>query len=636
MSKLVRLKTKEIKHLRDEPLTFERLFSLCMSHGNLPFIRYVEDGYIKEVTYGREKERALATAQTIKKKVTLPKNSIIALAGENSRDWISAFWGILAAGYRPYLVNMHHDENTISRLLSSLNISLVIGERTFDGIPFLPYDEIVHEMYVEEETTEPWGQEVLLSSSGTSNLPKVYAFSSETLCLQIENEYYLGRPKPFFFKNKGKRPTHLAILPFYHIFGLCAVFIWYSWVGATFMIPMSLVPMNLAESIHRGECNLIFAVPNFYTSFEKAILAEVAKKDEKTQKKFEKGIKISLKLQAIFPRFGRWFAKKAFKEVRRKSLGERVTFMITGGGYIPENTLQLFNALGYRFVNGYGMTEIGIASVEVDSLKERISGSVGKPMKHYEYILEETNAQGIGKLYVKSDTMFDKQIVDGKEEIRDKSALFFTGDLAKCVKGKYYLFGRDDDVVVHPSGELISPSNVENHFTHEGIKSLAFIYHEINILFIQFEANISLKEKLSILEDLKSINVKLNPVFQIAAFKEATSIPMAMGFKISYRKLLNDYLANPTSYPLIEEEKEYVSDDLLGRIIHYFSVSTGVNESLIKPDTSYATIGSDSIAYYSMVYDMSTEFEKDNPLLEGLVFQTPEEFHKYYQSKEDK
>ena len=47
-------------------------------------------------------------------------------------------------------------------------------------------------------------------------------------------------------------------------------------------------------------------------------VAYLVNKDEKTIKKFYKGLKLSTKLQSIFPNMGRKIVAKLFKDVREK------------------------------------------------------------------------------------------------------------------------------------------------------------------------------------------------------------------------------------------------------------------------------------------------------------------------------
>ena len=97
-------------------------------------------------------------------------------------------------------------------------------------------------------------------------------------------------------------------------------------------------------------------MPLFWETIHKIALKTIKSKGEKTLKKFEKGLKIynTLSNSAVL---ANKFSKIAFKQVRENLFGESVMFLISGGGGISKQTLQFFNAIGYRLVNGYGTTE---------------------------------------------------------------------------------------------------------------------------------------------------------------------------------------------------------------------------------------------------------------------------------------
>ena len=62
--------------------------------------------------------------------------------------------------------------------------------------------------------------------------------------------------------------------------------------------------------------------------------------------------------------------------------------------------MKLINGLGYELHNGFGMTEIGITSVDLSKdVKTRNSGSIGKPLFDVTYKIEN-NELLINSLYI--------------------------------------------------------------------------------------------------------------------------------------------------------------------------------------------------------------------------------------------
>ena len=129
--------------------------------------------------------------------------------------------------------------------------------------------------------------------------------------------------------------------------------------------------------------------------------------------------------------------------------------MITGGSFLDPAVQTFFNAIGYPLANGYGMTEIGITSVELSFRKKYLRiGSVGKPMRNVEYRI---NADGA--LEVKG-RVTAKYVLTADGPIR-RGEWFNTHDLAECVDGHCRILGRADDLIVGPNGENLNPNAIE-------------------------------------------------------------------------------------------------------------------------------------------------------------------------------
>ena len=126
------------------------------------------------------------------------------------------------------------------------------------------------------------------------------------------------------------------------------------------------------------------------------------------QKKFNKGINLSIKLQSIFKNSGDKKAKRLMHEVTDNLFGKSVLFCISGGSYIKDETLKTINALGYPLYNGYGMSEIGITSVELGNIKDRLKNSIGHPFESIQYEIKDN------ELYVYGSSISHKMKIDGE------------------------------------------------------------------------------------------------------------------------------------------------------------------------------------------------------------------------------
>ena len=305
-------------------------------------------------------------------------------------------------------------------------------------------------------------------SSGTTESLKVCAYSAEEIYYQILESYQIIRacaPVKKFYHGHLKL---LAFLPFYHVFGLVAVYVWFAFFSRTFVHLSDMSPDTIVNTIKRHKVTHVFAVPLFWEKVYEQAQAAIARQDAATRSRLQKGLRLAGRIGDV-PVIGRAFIRKAFRPVRERIFGESVCFCITGGSRIPESVLTFFNRIGYRLSNGYGMTEVGITSVELSSKQKYLTdGFVGKPLACVEYKINEQ-----GELLVRGKATARRILQDGKPI--DAGDFYNTRDLAECVNGRYRILGRRDDVIVAPNGENLNPELLESYFAGEDVNAVALI-----------------------------------------------------------------------------------------------------------------------------------------------------------------
>lgn len=412
-------------------------------------------GYrIERTTYGEAYDRALVYAEALSEKLAgCEPDSVVGLCMENRIEWLELFWAILAAGFRPLLMNTRMADSTLEQILSSLDAGAVITtERTFTSCKCILLDELS----AENKKTDPvFGTEILFMSSGTTDNVKICAYTAEELFWQINDSRAIVCDCKLMKQHYNDRLKQLTFLPFYHVFGFIAVYLWFGFYGRTFVHLEDMSPQTLLNTIRRHEVTHIFAVPLFWETVYRQAMQTISERGEATRNKFLKGMDIVRKLSKA-PFLRKLFSRVAFKEIRQNLFGDSISFMITGGSEIHEEVLEFFNSIGYRLADGYGMTEIGITSVELgDSFARLNSCSVGRPFTSVSYKINEQ-----GELLVKSKSAA-KYILTGGER-QERREWFNTHDLAELKDGCYRILGREDDLVVAANGENLNPNIIES------------------------------------------------------------------------------------------------------------------------------------------------------------------------------
>lgn len=429
-------------------------------------------GYrIEKTTYGDCQQSVLRRAAALENRLEgVPAGSVIGLYLPNCREWIELFWAILACGYNPLLMNMRLDRASLYDALHSVDAKAVIigdGTECDFSLPFVRVCDT--DGTVEADADRPFGSEVLVMSSGTSDHVKVCAYSAEEFFHIISDSVDIIKSCPAIKKHYKGQLKLLAFLPFCHIFGLVAVYIWFAFFSRTFVLLNDMTPKTIVDTIRRHEVTHIFAVPMFWNKVREEALKTIRTRGEKTEAKFENGLRIAKRLGSL-PLICSVFRRFAFREVRSNLFGNSICFMISGGSEIEPAVLEFFNLIGYRLANGYGMTEIGITSVELSSdLRLLTSGSVGLPFGSVEYSVSDS-----GELLVRGGSTA-RRIIEGGSISQKSGDWFRTGDLAEFRNGRYYILGRKDDIIISPTGENLNPLLIEEKLMVPGVRECCLV-----------------------------------------------------------------------------------------------------------------------------------------------------------------
>ena len=154
------------------------------------------------------------------------RGTFIGLSMDNSLDWIECFWSIILCGYSPLLINLRLSREMVERAIADCSAKAVISDQRIYSVKTLMQDMIG---YADERfSLDTFGTEILVMSSGTSRHVKLCAYSAEELYHQIKGSYGIVTECDLIKRHYKDRLKLLTFLPFYHVFGLLAVYIWFS------------------------------------------------------------------------------------------------------------------------------------------------------------------------------------------------------------------------------------------------------------------------------------------------------------------------------------------------------------------------------------------------------------------------
>ncbi|MBQ7340934.1 MAG: AMP-binding protein [Oscillospiraceae bacterium] len=596
------------------------------------------DGFrIKTYTYGEIYERICRTAEALYAKVGAT-HQYIALEMENSPDWITAFWAILKSGNKPYLVNMRYPESLTQGILKTLQVKYILcAEKSALTGEVITMTELSGDYPA--VCGDVFENELAFSSSATSMNEVICFYSGLQIAEQILNFKSIVKECPQIAGHYKGQLKQLAFLPFYHVFGLFAVYFWFTFFGRTLVFLRDYSAETILKTCRRHQVTHIFAVPMLWHTVEKQVRAEVAKQGEKKEAKLRRGLALATALQNRFPNFGAKLAKRLLRQVTDKLFGRSVLFCISGGSYLRDSAMELLNGIGYNMHNGYGMSEIGITSVELRSRpKDKNRNSIGKPFDAVSYRLDDE-----GILQVKGGSLCIKKLVNGKAvSVED---WFDTGDRMECVDGYYYIRGRRSDTVIGENGENINPDMIEKAFMPQSVQQFCVLgMPGENGQELSLVAQVNPYTTKALAKQIKDYFYGVNDTFPAATavknfYFTFDELAPPTAVKVSRTQLLEKIknglvTLTPFNQFQVGQAGEEQGSVLLGQVCRIIAGVLEIDGEKVSGESHiFYDLGATSIQYFSILTALAEEFSIDDYDNGDTYRYTPKEICEYIESK---
>ncbi len=355
----------------------------------------------------------VACFRTVLKEQGVEKTRI-ALCMPNCYDLVKAFLATVTLGCTAVILPPHLQEKELFGLSQMLRFSMLITDHAEKGNllqkmnPAFPV--ILPETTASEATPsvpcEGKDECVIMMTGGTTGRPKG-ALLSHTAVMQGSINSCLGLPKSF-----GQR--YLLVLPLFHVFGLIRNLMASLYTGSTLKICRDNKDMFRDAAVFQP--TIMIMVP---------ALAEMT--------------------LALSKKFGKMM------------LGNSLHTIICGAASVPPYLTKEYQQYGIDLYPGYGLTEsANLVSGNPEFLNK--PDSVGLIYPEMEYRIVD------GELWLKGKNMMDGYVgTDETDAYED--GWFKTGDLVRMdEEGFLYITGRIKEVIVLPSGENISPAELEAKF----------------------------------------------------------------------------------------------------------------------------------------------------------------------------
>lgn len=374
------------------------------------------------------------------------------LWGENSAEWVGAFFGCMLRGVVAVPMDKISAPEFARRVAADVDAKLIVCSSTVSAqagpIPQIELEDaaeaLAHHSSAPYEPAEISRNDTaqIIFTSGTTAQPRGVVLTHGNILSSVDP---IEREIPKY--RKYERIFHpirfLHMLPLSHVFGQTMGLFVPPIIAGTVLFQDTYKPTDVLETIHRNRISVLIAVPRVAESLKSKLEAELGPAIQKNWKvaENEKFLK-------------RWWR---FRKVH-SYLGWKFWAIISGGAALDQTTEEFWRRLGYGIIQGYGLTETS-SLVSLNHPFKIGRRSIGKILPGREMKLDPET----GEILVRGENVA-RQYWQDKElkPVTGEEGWFRTGDLgAMDAEGNLYFKGRSKNVIVTPAGLKVYPEDLE-------------------------------------------------------------------------------------------------------------------------------------------------------------------------------
>ena len=384
----------------------------------------------RKVTYA-ELDEEVSKFRAILKQNGLNKGDFVGVFAPNTIEWAKAFLAVQTLGCVAVLLPPHLPGQALFGCGMKFGMKAIVYhpalQSKIDELNALPNKMTLINVLENGEKEEPEVKvgpkdpSVIIFTGGTTGKSKGALLNQKALCRGTCNGCY---GCPYVFKQR-----YLLILPLTHVFGLVR---------------------NLLVTLQTGSA--LFICQN-----NKDMFRDIAM--------FRPTIMVMVPALAEM-------CLNLSKQFKKNMLGDSLTTIICGASTVPPYLVKEYENFNITLLPGYGLTE-SANLVSGNPISKKKPAAVGYPYPGQELKIVD------GELWIKGDNVMDCYYNDPEENklAFSDDGFFKTGDLVRFdEEGLLYIVGRIKEIIVLPTGEKVSPFDLENKFDELNIVQDCMVY----------------------------------------------------------------------------------------------------------------------------------------------------------------
>ena len=405
-----------------------------------------------------------AKCDSLSKKLTqygIGAGDKVAILSQSMPNWSVAFFSIVPFGRIAIPILPDSSENEVTNILTHSEskvifvsqklagkvsqecrdrMSLVIDIDTFEAI------KVDDEKFTcDGRTVIPTPEDIatIIYTSGTTGSAKGVVRSHRNLASNVITCYHSCK--------RGEKDRWLSVLPMAHTLEMTLSMLYPMYCGATvYYLPKPPVASLLMKALKIVKPTTMLTVPLIIEKVYKgSVLPTIQKSRTLTwMNQHMNGLMcriIGMKLKATF--------------------GGHISFYGIGGAKLDPEVENFLLKAKFPYAIGYGLTETS-PLLGYSMNRWRTVGSFGYPVYNVKLKLHNVNPEtGEGEVVAKGPNVMLGYYKDPKrtKSVFTEDGWFRTNDIAvQDEKGRFYIKGRNNNMILGPSGENIYPEEIEN------------------------------------------------------------------------------------------------------------------------------------------------------------------------------
>jgi long-chain acyl-CoA synthetase len=399
-------------------------------------------------TYAQLAELSARCAHAYKERGLQPGDRVL-LWGNNSVEWVAAFFGCILRGIVAVPLDAAGSLEFAQRVVAEVRPRLVVGDLALlqglnldPAIPMLGFAGLAANLPAPDYSPAPGLSRdtplQIIFTSGTTAEPKGIVHTHGNVLASLDPlEKEIGK---YLRYERFVHPLRiLHTLPLSHVFGQFMGLWVPSLLVAEVHFEDRLQAPRLARLIKIEGISVLAAVPRVLDLLRAWLVVEYP------------WLPASLAAAQGEPIARRWWRLRAVHH----RLGFKFWAFVSGGATLPADLESFWTTAGFALIQGYGMTET-TALVTLNHPFKIARGSIGKPLAG-----REVKIGADGEILVRGASIAAQVWRKGQLQPRGDDWLA-TGDLAtQNAAGELVFAGRKSDVIVTSAGLNIHPQDLE-------------------------------------------------------------------------------------------------------------------------------------------------------------------------------